>query len=191
LNWLLDGFAKLHKNGLQLAMTPEQQTRAAVLLLSSDSPAAFVRCSVMKKKDATVGMAELYERYQTWCRKHQLQPFNSRDFGQTAKSAIEMGIGLKYRHDLASETGGVMSGWKGLAWVEVGDSGNVENTSKESGVDAAALWNDLPDDHSCHGRAWKGLAMTETKALCASCSVRLRLPLPDLEPIPAPFAGHP
>ena len=77
-----------------------------------------------------LGMSELYERYPNWCRKHQLQPFNNREFGQTAKSAIEMNMGLKYRHDLATENGGVMRGWKHLAMV---DDSEVERTPKGSG----------------------------------------------------------
>ena len=130
LNWLLDGFAKLHKNGLQLSMTKEQQTRAAVLLLSSDSPAAFVRSCIVKQKDGVVGSAEMYERYQEWSRKHNLQPFNSKQFSQTARQEIERGLGLRLRHDMRAENGGVMRGWKGLALV---DDSDVEKASVVSG----------------------------------------------------------
>lgn len=62
LNWLLEGFAKLHKSGLQLTMTSEQQTRANVLLLASESPQAFVRSCLIKKKDGVMGVADLYEQ---------------------------------------------------------------------------------------------------------------------------------
>ena len=68
----------------------------------------------MKKKDGVLGMADLYEKYQAWCKTHQLAPFSSKLFGQIAKAEIETGFGLKYRHDLA-ENGGVRRGWKGLA----------------------------------------------------------------------------
>ena len=66
LNWLLDGFARLHKNGLQLDMTKDQQTRGAVLLLASDSPAAFVHSCVVKARDGVAGAAEMYQNYQRW-----------------------------------------------------------------------------------------------------------------------------
>ena len=42
LNWLREGRAKLAKDKLQLTQTPEQRSRAASLLLASDSPAVFV-----------------------------------------------------------------------------------------------------------------------------------------------------
>jgi hypothetical protein len=55
LNWLLEGRAKLSKEKLQLTQTPEQKTRAATLLLASDSPSAFVRSCLVKKKDGGIG----------------------------------------------------------------------------------------------------------------------------------------
>ena len=43
-------------------------------------------------------MVELYEKYQEWCRKHNLVPFSSKEFSHAKQ--IEVGFGLKYRHDL-------------------------------------------------------------------------------------------
>ena len=68
LNWLLEGYTKLHKSSQQLTQTPEQQTRTTVLLMAPESPVAFVRSCLMKKKDAVMGVAEMYENYQEWCR---------------------------------------------------------------------------------------------------------------------------
>jgi len=70
----------------------------------------------VKKKDGVLGMVDLYEKYQGWCKKHQLLPFSSKEFGQVAKTAIETGLGLRYRHDLVAG-GGVMRGWKNLALI--------------------------------------------------------------------------
>ena len=77
-----------------------------------------------------LGVVDLYEKYQAWCKKHQLPPFSSKPFSQIAKAEIEIGLGLKYRHDLVSG-GGVMRGWKGLALAE---PEKAKNASKESGA---------------------------------------------------------
>lgn len=117
LNWLLEGRMKLLKDGLQLTLTPQQKARTNLLLLASDSPSAFVRSCLIKKKDAVLGVVELYEKYQEWCKGHQLAPFSSKEFSKTAKTEIEISFGLKCRHDLAIEDGGVMRGWKGLGLI--------------------------------------------------------------------------
>jgi P4 family phage/plasmid primase-like protien len=131
LNWLLEGRAKLLKDKLQLTQTQEQKARAVNLLLGSESPAAFVRGCLVKKKDGVMGAADVYEEYQVWCKSHQLAPFSSKQFSQVAKAEIEIGFGLKCRHDLVSDGGGVMRGWKGLA---MGEPAVDKNASKESGT---------------------------------------------------------
>src|SRR5208283_4428303 len=103
LNWLLEGRAKLAKDKLQLTQTPEQKARAATLLLASDFPASYVRSCLVKKRDAELGVVDLYSFYQNWCRENHVRPFSSRPFTLTAKEEIEIGLGLKYRHDLTSE----------------------------------------------------------------------------------------
>lgn len=132
LNWMLEGRQKLVNARLQLLQTPDQQTRASVLLLGSESPQAFVRGCLIKKKDAAMGVVELYENYQKWCRKHQLQSFTTKEFTQIAKTEIEMAHGLKYRHDLKGGTEGWMRGWKGLALVEAGETTDVKSESEGS-----------------------------------------------------------
>ena len=129
LNWLLEGRAKLAKDKLQLTQTPEQKARAAVLLMASESPAAFVRSCLVKQKDSELGVVDLYEAYQIWCQKHQLAPFSSKQFSRSAKAEIEISLGLKCRHDLA-QNDGVVRGWKGLAMRE---AENVEIASNRSG----------------------------------------------------------
>jgi phage/plasmid-associated DNA primase len=132
LNWLLEGRAKLAKEKLQLVQTPEQKERAATLLLASDSPSAFVRSCLVKKRDAELGVFDLYAHYQNWCRLNHVRPFASRPFTATAKEEIEIGLGLKLRHDLASGNGKAKRGWKGLALVERADLGNLKNESCKS-----------------------------------------------------------
>jgi hypothetical protein len=61
-----------------------------------------------------------------------VRPFASRPFTSTAKEEIEIGLGLEYRHDLASENGKARRGWKGLGLVERTDAENLENGSSES-----------------------------------------------------------
>ncbi len=117
LNWLLEGRAKLAKDKLQLVQTPEQKARAATLLLASDSPAAFVRSALVERKGGEIGSAELYLHYQNWCRENHLRSFPSKPFSKLAKEEIETTIGLKYRHDLASENGKARRGWRGLGLV--------------------------------------------------------------------------
>ena len=80
LNWLLEGRAKLAKDKLQLTQTPEQKARSVNLLLASDSPSAFVRSCLIKKRDGELGVVDLYEHYQEWCRENHVRPFASRPF---------------------------------------------------------------------------------------------------------------
>src|SRR5665811_492135 len=117
LNWLLEGRSKLAKEKLQLTQTPEQKERATTLLLASDSPAAFVRSCLVKKRDAELGVVDLYEHYQDWCRENHVRPFASRPFTATAKEEIEIGLGLKLRHDLEGGNGKARRGWRGLVLV--------------------------------------------------------------------------
>jgi P4 family phage/plasmid primase-like protien len=132
LNWLLEGRAKLAKDKLQLTQTPEQKERAATLLLASDSPAAFVRSCLVKKRDGELGVVDLYSFYQEWCRENHVRPFASRPFTSTAKEEIEIGLGMKLRHDLASENGKARRGWKGLGLVERAGCGNLKKESMKS-----------------------------------------------------------
>jgi hypothetical protein len=72
------------------------------------------------------------EHYQEWCRENHVRPFSSRPFTITAKEEIEIGLGLKYRHDWASESGKAKRGWKGLGLVERTDWGNLKHESMKS-----------------------------------------------------------
>ncbi|MGO8926292.1 MAG: phage/plasmid primase, P4 family [Limisphaerales bacterium] len=132
LNWLLEGRTRLAKDKLQLVQTPEQKARAATLLLASDSPAAFVRACLVKKRDGELGVVDLYEHYQNWCRLNHVRPFSSRPFTSTAKEEIEIGLGLKLRHDLEGGNGKARRGWRGLALVERAVVEKVETASCES-----------------------------------------------------------
>jgi hypothetical protein len=85
------------------APTPEQKESAATLLLASDSPAAFVRACLIKKREAELGVVDLYEHYQGWCRLNHLRSFPSKPFSRIAKEEIEITWGLKLRHDLPGE----------------------------------------------------------------------------------------
>jgi P4 family phage/plasmid primase-like protien len=126
LNWLLEGRTKLARDKLQLNQTPDQKARAATLLLASDSPAAFVRSCLVKKRDAELGVVDLYEHYQEWCRDHHLRSFPSKPFSRIAKEEIEITWGIKLRHDLPGQNGKPRRGWKGLALVERIDLGNLK-----------------------------------------------------------------
>jgi len=117
LNWLLEGRSKLAKDKLQLVQTPEQKARAATLLLASDSPAAFVRSCLVKKRDGELGVLDLYEYYQKWCKENHIRPFPSRPFTATAKEEIEITMGMKLRHDLEGGNGKAKRGWNGLPFL--------------------------------------------------------------------------
>jgi len=132
LNWLLEGRAKLAKDKLQLTQTPEQKERAATLLLASDSPSAFVRSCLVKKRDGELGVVDLYEHYQEWCRDNHLRSFPSKPFSRIAKEEIEITMGLKLRHDLPGENGKTRRGWKNLGLVGRIDAGTGGNRSCES-----------------------------------------------------------
>jgi P4 family phage/plasmid primase-like protien len=115
LNWLFEGRAKLVKDKLQLVQTSEQKERANLLLLGSDSPKAFVRCSIQKQKGGVIWMGDLYEHYQKWCKKQSISPARSIDFMRAAKGTIEAQFGLSPRHDLIGEQGTARRGWSGVA----------------------------------------------------------------------------
>ena len=100
-----------------MTQTHEQKERVATLLLASDSPAAFVRSCLVKKRDGELGVVDLYEHYQQWCRENHVRPFPSRAFTSTAKEEIEIGLGMKLRHDLEGGNGKAKRGWKGLGLV--------------------------------------------------------------------------
>jgi hypothetical protein len=56
---------------LQLTQTQEQKERAATLLLASDSPAAFVRSCLVKKRDQELAVVDLYmANSQSRCREN-------------------------------------------------------------------------------------------------------------------------
>ena len=63
-----------------------------------------------------------------------VRPFASRPFTATAKEEIEIGLGLKLRHDLASENGKARRGWRGLALMERAGCGNPKSESMQSGA---------------------------------------------------------
>ena len=111
------------------AKTPEQKIN---LLLASDSPSAFVRSCLVKKRDAELGVVDLYEHYQEWCRENHLRSFPSKPFSRIAKEEIEITWGFKLRHDLPGENGKPRRGWKGLGLVGRIDAGTGENRSCES-----------------------------------------------------------
>ena len=83
-------------------------------------------------------MAELYEQYQKWCRKHLLRPSTSVDFMRVAKGEIETSFGLNPRHDLVGENGKARRGWAGLVVVLEGtDTGTApENLENQSALSA-------------------------------------------------------
>ena len=56
----------------------------------------------------------------------------SRAFTSTAKEEIEIGLGMKLRHDLAGETGKAKKGWKGLGLLVERSGGNLKNKSMKS-----------------------------------------------------------
>ena len=74
----------------------------------------------------------MYGHYQEWCRENHVRPFSSRPFTSTAKEEIEIAMGMKLRHDLASGNGKAKRGWKGLALVERIDLGDPKNESCKS-----------------------------------------------------------
>jgi P4 family phage/plasmid primase-like protien len=125
LNWLLEGRSKLAKDKLQLVQTPEQKGRTMNLLLGSDSPAAFVRSCLVERRNAELGVLDLYAHYQNWCRLNHVLPFAAKPFSRVAKEEIEITFGLKVRHDLPGDNRKARRAWKGLALVETGDEGNA------------------------------------------------------------------
>jgi hypothetical protein len=88
----------------------------------------------VKKRDAELGVVDLYGHYQEWCRNNHLRSFPSKPFSRIAKEQIKITWGLKLRHDLPGENGKPRRGWKGLALVERAVVNNVESTSCESGA---------------------------------------------------------
>jgi hypothetical protein len=81
---------------------------------------------LVKRKDAELGVVDLYWLYQEWCRENHLRSFPSKPFSRIAKEEIELTWGLKLRHDLPGEKGKPRRGWKGLALVERAVVENVE-----------------------------------------------------------------
>ena len=131
LNWLLEGRRKLVKAKFQMTMTGEQQRRTTALVMTSQSPKAFVQSCLQRKAGAEMGITELYSHYQQWCVQNQMTPFAGQGFNQMAKDEIEMTFGLRYRHDLESAAGKAVRGWKELAMVQT-EPANVDSESAGS-----------------------------------------------------------
>jgi formylglycine-generating enzyme required for sulfatase activity len=66
---------------------------------------AFVRCFLVKRKEAEYGLVDLYGHYQEWCRDNHLRSFPSGAFSRIAKEKIEITLGLKLRYDLPGDNG--------------------------------------------------------------------------------------
>jgi P4 family phage/plasmid primase-like protien len=133
VNWLLEGRRKLLQSKLQLTLTKEQRDRAATVLLSSESPKAFVRCCIQKHEGGVILMADLYEQYQRWCRQTGVRASASREFMEETKEEIEIAFGLRPRHDLESGNGKAKRGWSGLTVSNAkADLENVESWSVAS-----------------------------------------------------------
>jgi P4 family phage/plasmid primase-like protien len=130
VNWLLEGWVKLWKDKQQLVQTEEQKTRAAKLLLSSESPKAFVAQCLKKEPGSVMGSADLFSHYQEWCREQSIPPSASQAFTQMVRDEIEVSLGLKYRHDLVDGCSKCMRGWKGLEIIASGNSKNTAGTSE-------------------------------------------------------------
>ena len=75
-----------------------------------------------------IWLADLYEHYQKWCRKHSVSPSRSVDFMRLAKGTMETTFGLSPRHDLIGEQGTARGG-SGLAVVEGATGETIEKQS--------------------------------------------------------------
>ena len=73
-------------------------------------------------------MVDLYGHYQDWCRDNHLRSFPSKPFSRIAKEEIEIGLGMKLRHDLEGGNGKAKRGWRGLGLV-----GRIEVAKPGSG----------------------------------------------------------
>jgi hypothetical protein len=83
----------------------------------------------VKKRDGELGVVDLYAHYQEWCLENHLRAFPSKAFSRIAKEEIEIGLGMKLRHDLEGGNGKAKRGWKGLAILEATVAGELENGS--------------------------------------------------------------
>ena len=79
-----------------------------------------------------LGVVDLYQHYQEWCRENHLRPFPSKAFNKLAKEEIEVTIGLKYRHNLEGDNGKAKRGWRGVGILERTVPGELENRSSGS-----------------------------------------------------------
>jgi P4 family phage/plasmid primase-like protien len=132
LNWLVEGRRKLMKANFQMSQTSEQQRRTTALVMACESPKAFVKTCLERKQGAEMVGADLYAHYQHWCLQNQVIPFAGQYFNQMAKDEIEITLGLRYRHDLKTEDGTMVRGWKNLALAK-SETLEAENASKVSG----------------------------------------------------------
>ena len=86
----------------------------------------------MKKKEAVIAAVDLYTAYARWCRDNHLRPVASQAFSRIAQDQIELGHGVKYRHDLLSEDRKARREWKGLKLLDRDDGGQMALLSRKS-----------------------------------------------------------
>ena len=80
LNWLIEGYRMLHKDGL----TQPESVRAAIdaYRYDSDKIALFFEDALEASPDSEERTAEVYYRYQNWCRENGCYSENARNFKQ-------------------------------------------------------------------------------------------------------------
>ena len=99
--------------------------------MASQSPAAFAKSCLAKRRDSETASVDLCGHYQQWCIENGVRPFASQAFTQMAKEEIELKLGLRYRHDLGGVEG-TNRGWKGVGLVESAETEEVQRGSAES-----------------------------------------------------------
>ena len=88
LNWLIEGYLRLHREGL----IPPESVRAAIQDYQQDSDkiTQFVDDVLVEAPAQETKTALLYDRYRQWCQENGCYAENSRNFNQALRTIAEV-----------------------------------------------------------------------------------------------------
>lgn len=117
LNWGLDGYDKLIRDGCLLNLNDRQREAVDLLLLESDSVACFAEHCVYRAPRESLTLENAYSCYVSFCHQNDWKPFPRKTFSAELINFIQRMFTLQLRHNIRNAEGRNARGWAGLKCV--------------------------------------------------------------------------
>ncbi len=114
LNWMLAGLEKIRADEWQLRLTSRQQTTVDDLLMESEADVVFVTECVCKDAEASLTVAQCYEKYVGFCNERSWTVMAKKKFSNVIGDTMTRLHGLTVRHDIPDDAEKPQRGWKGI-----------------------------------------------------------------------------